>query len=186
MQEWIELYNSNNSEVDLSDWQIQDKEGTATTYFIPKNTKILTNGFLLLKRPDTKIMLNNEGDSINLLTPDKKVINSITFTKAPLGQSYSKTNSDKWQWSTTPTPVSANIITAIQTKTAVKTLPKDKKSDNNKIELAAADLNESLNTNQDKTSINPWFLFFTALIVTIISATTVLLIKLKLKKNVRT
>jgi len=37
--EWIELYNSNNSDVDLSDWQLQDQEGTITTYTIPQSTK---------------------------------------------------------------------------------------------------------------------------------------------------
>ena len=72
--EWIELYNSNNFDVDLSGWQLQDTAGTITTYTIPQNTKILADGFLVFKRPDTKIMLNNDGDGLNLLTPIKKLL----------------------------------------------------------------------------------------------------------------
>src|SRR3989344_2321215 len=57
--EWIELYNGNSFDVDLSDWKIQDTEGTMTTYAFLKGTKILNNGYLVLKRPETKITLNN-------------------------------------------------------------------------------------------------------------------------------
>lgn len=72
--EWIEIYNSNNSDVDLSGWQIQDTVGTITTYTIPQGTIILADGFLVFKRPDTQIMLNNDGDGLNLLTPDTKIV----------------------------------------------------------------------------------------------------------------
>ena len=122
-QEWIELYNSNNSEIDLSDWQLQDTIGTITTYTIPQNTKISAGGFLVLKRPDTKIMLNNDQDGLNLLTPDKKTEDSMAFVSALLDQSYNKTGSG-WQWSTTLTPGAANIISAAYTK------PKEKLNNN--------------------------------------------------------
>ena len=73
LDEWIELYNSNNFDVDLSGWQFKTQQGTITTFTIPQNTKILANGFLVFKRPDTNIMLNNDGDGLNLLTPDGKI-----------------------------------------------------------------------------------------------------------------
>ncbi len=178
--EWIELYNSNNSDVDLSSWQIQDTKGTITTYTIPKDTKILANGYLVFKRPDTKIMLNNDEDGLNLLTPDGKIINSVSFIKAPLGQSYNKVGAN-WQWSLTLTPGNKNIISsATKSSTA---LPKTKNSDNNNgIEAGLADLSQTTNINQDNNkTTNPWFLFFTALAITIILATIVLFIKFKLK-----
>ncbi|MBI3631700.1 MAG: lamin tail domain-containing protein, partial [Candidatus Staskawiczbacteria bacterium] len=50
-KEWIELYNTNNFEIDLSGWKIKDKEGSATNYVLPKNTKISAYGYLVLKRP---------------------------------------------------------------------------------------------------------------------------------------
>jgi len=186
--EWIELYNSNAIDVDLSGWQIQDKAGTITTFTIPATTKILANGFLVFKRPDTKIMLNNEGDSVNLLTPDGKIVDSVGFVSAPLGQSYNRTDSASakasagtWAWSTTLTPGTANIITAAAS--SAKPLPKTQKSDNNKITVAAAAADLTLPA---ESNANPWPLFFIALAVAVILGAVVLLIKFKLNKNVRT
>jgi len=190
--EWIELYNSNNYDIDLSGWQIKDITGTVTTFTIPQNipsgaqAKISANGFLVFKRPDTKISMNNDGDGLNLSAPDGKIIDSMSFTKAPLGQSYNKTNS-AWAWSTTLTPGVLNTINAAQTNN--KSLSKTKNSvNNNGVDAGLADLTQTINTNQDNNKMtNPWFLFFTALAITIISASIVLFIKLKIfKKHVRT
>lgn len=184
--EWIELYNSSNFDVDLSRWQIQDTKGTITTYIIPAGTKILANNFLVFKRPDTKIMLNNDSDGLNLLTPDGKITDSMSFTKALLGQSYNKTNLG-WAWSTTLTPGAKNIITAVSsTKNNTTNLPKTKKSDNNIVETGVADLSQGATNQEEITAKNPWFLFFIALAITIISAIVVLILKLKFQKNVRT
>lgn len=179
--EWVELYNSNNTAVDLSGWQIKDISGTITTYTILKDT-ISANGFLFLKRPETKIMLNNDTDGINLLTPDKKIIDSVNYTKAPLDQSYNKTTSS-WGWSTTLTPGTTNIITGTQSKT----LSKAKNSVNNNgvevglpAQVGLADISLPAQVGQNK---NPWLLFFTALIMAIILAVIALIIKLKIFKN---
>lgn len=178
--EWIELYNSNNFEADLSGWKIEDIEGAKTTYTFDKNTKIAPDGYLILKRPDTKITLNNSKDGLNLLWPDNKIIDSLTYNAAPKNQSYNKTNSG-WQWGAFLTPGDKNII---------QNLPNSQKSGNsNKIEAGLAAASESINqegpTGYPKNS-NPWFLFFTALIITIISALIVLFIKFKLNNHVRT
>ena len=180
-QEWIELYNSDSSDVDLSGWKLQDQQGTITTYTIPNGTKISADGYLIFRRPDTKIMLNNDVDGLNLLTPDSKTIDTVSYTKAPLGLSYNKT-SPGWQWSSTLTPGAKNTITVVEVKNNTKTLSKAKNSDNSKI--AVADISQAINTNQEETKItNPWFLFFTVLATTIILAIVVLFIKLKLNKN---
>lgn len=181
IDEWIELYNSNNFEVDLSGWQIEDTAGTINTFIIPQNIKINTNGFLIFKRPQTKIMLNNDGDGINLLTPDGKIADSVFFTNAPLGQSYNRKNNN-WVWTTTPTENSLNIITSPATKIS-KSLPKNEKNDNNSIATAGlTNANQDLNKNQEKLKDdNPWFLFFTALALTLISTIIVLFIKIKFK-----
>ncbi|OGZ78434.1 MAG: hypothetical protein A2528_00040 [Candidatus Staskawiczbacteria bacterium RIFOXYD2_FULL_37_9] len=184
-EEYLELQNANNFDVDLSGWQIQDTAGTITIFTIPQNTKILTNSFLVFKRPETKIMLNNGQDSLNLLTPDKKIIDSASFASAPLGQSYNKTLSG-WVWSAALTPGSKNIVTMIaktpSTSSKPNGLPKSQKFDNNKIELATAGLNNVINTNQT----SPWALFFTALAIAVISAIAILFIKIKFNNNVRT
>ena len=179
--EWIELYNSNNSDVDLSGWQIQDTGGATTTYIIAKDIKISADGFLIFKRPDTKIMLNNDKDGLNLLTPDEKIIDSIVFISAPLGQSYNKTSAG-WAWSATLTPGSINIIAVVK----AKTLPNSKNSvKNNNIGAGLADISHGFDANQDDNKItNPWFLFFAVLAATIILASAILLIKLKFLQKI--
>lgn len=183
--EWIELYNSNAFDVDLSGWQLQDRAGTIKTHSIPSVTMILANGFLIFGRPDTKIMLNNEGDGVSLLAPSGKVANSVSFVNAPLGQSYNR-SSNNWVWGVSLTPGTVNIITNPATKVTTKTplpssgssdLPNTEKNDNNSNieskDLTAA-LGNSLNSNT-----NPWPLFFIVLAVTIILAIIVLIIKIR-------
>ena len=177
--EWVELYNSNNFDVDLQGWKIQDTAGTVKTYTI-ENLKISAYGFLVFKRPDTKIMLNNDEDGLNLLMPDNRVAFSVNYSKAPLGQSYSRA-SDTWTWSSILTPGAKNIIP----EPINNDLQNAEKSDNsNKVE--AKDLTASLidSVNQRKIgNSSPWFLFFTILATTIILAAAVLFIKLKFNKN---
>ncbi len=170
-EEWTELYNSNNFEVDLFNWQIKDAVGTASTFIIPQDTKILANGFLVLKRPETKIILNNDGDSLSFYTPDNKIIDTVSYTKAPIGQSYNKTSSG-WVWSTTLTPGAQNVVFQINAPTNTENLSNSKKSGKNDIVKAGL-------ANISQTA-NPWFLFLTALTITIILAIIVLLIKFKL------
>lgn len=176
--EWIEIYNSNNNDVDLSGWQIQDIEGSITTYIILKNTKIFANDFLILERSKTKITLNNDTDGLNLLTPNKKIVDSVVYKKSPLGQSYNKVSS-RWEWSSSLTKGATNIITT----TDPKILSKTKKSVNNDIEEGLASLNQNINTNQSIKNNNPWFLFLTALAITIILAIIVLIIKFRVYKK---
>ena len=177
-EEWIELYNSNSFDVDLSGWKIEDIEGVKTSYIFSANTKITANGFLVLKRPETKISLNNTEDGLNLFWPDNKIENSMSYKNAPRFQSYNKINSS-WNWSAILTPGSQNVIPlATKEQNKQESLSNLKNSDNNNL---AAGL---LNSGQE--NFNPWFLFFTALAITIVSAAAVLLIKFKLKNHVGT
>lgn len=180
--EFIEIYNSNNFEISLAGWKISDSMGSITNYIFPESKKIIANGFLALKRPETKITLNNDQDKLILYSPDGAVKDTMSYNSAPNGQSYNKTASS-WQWSASLSPETTNIITGVISKT----LPKEEKSDNNS-KMALANINLPAQTglalNQENIKVkNPWFLFFTALIITIISATVVLFIKVKFNKN---
>jgi competence ComEA-like helix-hairpin-helix protein len=176
--EFFELYNSNTTEADLSGWKIKDTQGTVSTFIIPKDTKILANSYLAFYRPATKIMLNNDEDGLEISSPDGKVADSVSFTKALTGQSYDK-NGNSWMWSTKITPGEKNIVLA---KTSVKTLSKAKKNVNNDLSKAGvADLTQAFE-NTPKTQ-NPWPLFLTVLVVAVILSVTVLFIKLKIKNS---
>lgn len=124
--EWIEIFNQNDFDVDLVDWQIGDMIGKTTAYTFPKGTKISPKGFLVLSRPETKITLNNDGDSLNLLQPDGKVIDALTYEKAPLGQSYNRGGTKEgWFWSPILTPGAQNETSIPLSETKVVTEKED-------------------------------------------------------------
>ena len=186
--EWFELFNNNSFSVDLSTWKVKDVTGTITTFKIPAQTTILANSYLVFKRPASKIMLNNDGDGLRLFRPDGTLADSVDFPKAPTAQSYNKM-AGLWKWSTALTPAGKNIVSAVETKKDGEPLSKEDDSDKNKNTVVGlANLSQSINLNQETSdTANPWFLFFTVLVITIILAGTVLFIKLNfLKTNVRT
>lgn len=126
-EEWIELYNQNEFEVDLSGWKIEDTIGKSTAYVFPAGIKISPNSFLVLKRPETKITLNNDGDGLSLSSPDGEKKDSVSYEKAPQNQSYNLT-SKGWAWSDALTPGSANIV-SVKEKKAEQATPKPSPND---------------------------------------------------------
>ena len=180
-EEWFEVLNNNNSDIDLSSWQVKDTTGTITTFTIPKDTKILANGYLVFKRPDTKIMLNNDEDGLDMLTPDGKVVDSVSFTKSPLGQSYNKTSSG-WQWSTTLTPGVKNIITQAVVATKTKKSANPSSASNVKTNNPAVDLSTDSTASLSNSNQSPWLLFFVA-IFAVIAGAIILLLKKVLDKR---
>ncbi len=107
--EFIEIFNANNFEADISGFKIKDKIGAVKTFIIPDGTKIIANGFLTFKSSQTKISLNNTGDGVELLDPTGKIIDSVDFDKSKQGPSWSKVE-NTWAWTAKPTPNQANIM----------------------------------------------------------------------------
>jgi len=168
--EWIELYNQNDFDIDLSGWAIQDTTGSTKTYIL--NSKIPALGYLVFKRPETKITLNNSGDGLNLFNPNKEIVDSVDFGKASLDQSYSKTSSG-WAWSTTLTPGAKNIVPTPQ---APKQKSKEKKSENGSLE--ANFLTEKGTAAVSTTTKSSGFsTLLIAFVVAIFSATVILIVK---------
>ena len=123
-EEWIEIFNRGDSEIDLSGWQIVDTGGKTKTYTFPAKTKIGARGFLILSRPTSKITLNNDSDGLNLIQPDGKIIDSIDYQKAPQGESFNRTESG-WIWSKTLTPGAANVTPEPALKIKESETPKE-------------------------------------------------------------
>ncbi len=61
--EWIEIKNISNQTLDISSWQIIDKDQKIKIVF-PKNTKILPNGLILLERSSDESIPNVKADFI--------------------------------------------------------------------------------------------------------------------------
>ncbi|MCH8741335.1 lamin tail domain-containing protein [Patescibacteria group bacterium] len=109
IEEWIEIFNENKFEVELSGWQIQDKNGRIKTYTFPKGIKISPKGYLVLFRPTTKITLNNDGDEVHLIQPNGEIGDQVSYGKAPAGKSYNRVGAE-WFWSDILTPGSENVV----------------------------------------------------------------------------
>jgi hypothetical protein len=107
--EWIEISNQNDYEVDLSGWKISDTIGSVTTYILPDGTIISNQGFLVFYRPETKIILNNDGDSLKLIKPDGSIASEVSYEKSPNNRSYSLAEKG-WAWSSVLTPNAINVI----------------------------------------------------------------------------
>jgi len=109
--EWIEIYNDNDIEIDLINWQIDDAEGGSQPYKISESLKIKPNGYLVLSRSQTKIALNNNFDSVRLINPAGQVQNRVDYQKPPEGASYARNDNGEWFYTTILTPGSANLFT---------------------------------------------------------------------------
>ncbi|MDA1060852.1 MAG: lamin tail domain-containing protein, partial [bacterium] len=89
-KEWIELQNTSNETVNLENWQITNNK----THTI-KGKKIQANSQITID--DLKITLRNKEDHIQLINPEGKIIEEVSYKKAPSGQSFSKISKD-WNW----------------------------------------------------------------------------------------
>jgi hypothetical protein len=173
-EEWIEIFNQNDFEVDLSGWKIFDTAGKTTTFIFPAETKISAKGFLVLSRPTTKITLNNDGDTLNLIQPNNNTVDKVSFEKAPIGQSYNRLG-NSWTWSDALTPGAENVIPAEEPE-------KETEVKSNK-EKGLAAISEFLKEeNQPEKGTRQFsIILVSALGVAIFSGITILLLKKKLK-----
>ena len=186
-EEWIEIFNQNDFDVDLIDWQIGDIVGKTAAYTFPKGTKISSKGFLVLSRPETKITLNNDGDSLNLLRPDGKIIDTLTYEKAPLGQSYNREGGTKGGcfWSPVLTPGAQNETPAPLSGT--KTVAEKERNEESAIkdifkkegepEKGMAAISEQISQE----GYNFFFILLIALAAAIFSGVIILFLKRRIK-----
>jgi hypothetical protein len=104
--EWVELYNNNDSEVDLYGWVIDDSLTGNRIYEIKSDNKISGKSY---KKYDlgSNAFLNNDGDTVRLLDGSQTEKDKKSFSSSTKGKSWSKDNDGNW-CQTDPTPNSAN------------------------------------------------------------------------------
>jgi Lamin Tail Domain len=110
--EFIELYNTSNTSVNLDGWIIKT---TGKKVFSLGGYSIAARGYLLLQRAETKISLKNTGETVSLYDANGKLADQSSFLgQAQEGKSLSRINyttdpSEHFAWSD-PTPGTANKI----------------------------------------------------------------------------
>lgn len=182
--EWIEIFNKNDFNVDLSNWKIKDSIGTVTTYVFSENTIIKNKSYLVILRPETKIILNNDMDSLSLIQPNNQAIDAVSYEKAPRGESYSLTDSG-WYWSQELTPGKANFIRQPDYPQDTKVILKEKSSgiEQNDIlkkdeKMLASILKEAPEGSNDFSDV-----FLIALSIAIFSGIVILILKKTINKK---
>ncbi len=119
--EFIELYNSNNNIFDLSGFILQAGTTTLHKYTFPAGTHMDPHQFMAFYSGDTGLSLSNGQGQVKLLEPAGNVLGQ-TDEYGTAKDGYAWVTADGlWQWTTTPTPNAANIIT---TPPVSKKLPK--------------------------------------------------------------
>ena len=105
--EFIELYNSGEEIVDLTDWALSD----ATTRKYKLALSIDPQEYLVINRVDSGISLNNSDDKVELYQPDSNLLSEIEYTDCQEAYSYAEDSGD-YTWTSVSTPGEANIILA--------------------------------------------------------------------------
>ena len=104
--DWIELYNTSSSEIDISGWKLLD---TATTpmKILPVSTKIAPKSFLVVSVSNR---LNNTGDTIKLVDQNETEIDLFNYTSCQENKSFARLpdGGGSWSGSQSPTKGTAN------------------------------------------------------------------------------
>ena len=111
LDEFIELKNTGLQEVNLAGWSIADE----VKKYVLSGT-LAPGQLAVYKREKTGISLNNStAEEVKLADFSGKIIDSISYKLAPEGQSYAKTVSGTWAWTTEITPGLANKLVVVDT-----------------------------------------------------------------------
>jgi hypothetical protein len=98
--DWIELYNTSGTAVDLSGWYITDKPDNLTKYDIPAGTMILANEYLIIWADEdssqgpnpvhANFKLSASGEMVILLDASISVVDSISFGQQTTDMTYAR------------------------------------------------------------------------------------------------
>lgn len=155
--EWIELYNPENSKINLSDWSLFDNVGKITTL----DTNISAAGFYTYTLNDAK--LNNSGDKVLLKNKNNKIIDQISYgnnnvPKTETGNSIarnqggqdSNNHQNDFSETTKPTKNKGNEISKPQNQTQENSNTSENESSNTSNEVDENEENDSNESNQNQ------------------------------------
>lgn len=135
--EFIELYNPNNFDIDLNGWLIKDASGNT---FIVKNKAIAASSYVVFYSGESHLSLNNTGDTVHLYSPNNQLVDETSdYGDAKEGLSWGLVDG-AWAWNNSPTPAATNstaYVQVIATKpVATKTTKTANKSTAKKLAVA--------------------------------------------------
>lgn len=116
-KEWIELYNYSDEKIDLSGWRIKSANGKKKFTF-KDETVIKPGAYLAISSKESKFVLKNKGDKIQLIDPEETVIDELEFGETPENMSYARiltgaedgTYKASWEWTRDTTKNAQNSV----------------------------------------------------------------------------
>lgn len=108
--DWIELFNLANEDIDISGFYLTDSKKQPTKWKFPAGTVIGKNGFLIVWADGdsthvsglhTNYKLSADGENVVLLSPSQEVIDLVEYPATILEQSYARVpnGTGKFKWS---------------------------------------------------------------------------------------
>lgn len=106
--EFVEIYNPNDFDVNISNWKLKDK---SKTFFKLQGT-IKSKKYLEVAKEDSKISLNNSNEEVFLYDCKENLIANTKYDKSYEDKSYSYDNLKKeYFWTDVKTPGEENVFT---------------------------------------------------------------------------
>jgi len=147
--EWIEIFNAGGNVVNLSGWKLKDTQGRVKEFALSGG--INPGEYKVLKRLETKISLNNDGDAIELYYNGAIVDSTPNYGKTISGASFALIGAE-WAWTQRFTPGAPNILeeslATAQKEKKAKT-QKEKKSKDPKTSKTKQQKFKGKNANQE-------------------------------------
>ena len=108
--EWIEIYNTGDTQVDLSGWRVAHTANGGGAYILPQGTTIAARGFLVLTRQQTGLALDLKNDDVQLLYPTGAFADTTRHAALRENQVYARSTDGAGLWlaDCKPTPNTAN------------------------------------------------------------------------------
>ncbi|MBP6238735.1 MAG: CotH kinase family protein [Saprospiraceae bacterium] len=126
-EDWIELHNSGNVDVNISGWYLSDKKDKPKKWKIPGNTVIPSKGYLVFWASGRDLVSNSDfhtnfkftqsdkDEFVVLANPSGVILESYPLILTQLHHSVAKAPNENNQWkiSTSPTPGEANDVNTL-------------------------------------------------------------------------
>lgn len=108
--EWIEIFNSSDEDINLKGWSIKDSSKSGKFVF-KEDVIIKKRDFLVAYRKETKIALNNSGgEKVSLFDQKGRLVSEVSFSGSAKENISYAFDGEKWRWTKHLTPGKENVF----------------------------------------------------------------------------